>query len=54
MWDGTGYLLRWAKDRGWTPMGYDVDPETVEKVSEKRGFNIVSGDFTNSTVMITL
>jgi 2-polyprenyl-3-methyl-5-hydroxy-6-metoxy-1,4-benzoquinol methylase len=43
---GTGYLLRAAKERGWIPMGYDVDPETVLKVSEKSGIKIFTGDFT--------
>jgi len=30
-------------------MGYDVDPETVEKISEKRGFKIVTGISPNLT-----
>jgi 2-polyprenyl-3-methyl-5-hydroxy-6-metoxy-1,4-benzoquinol methylase len=44
---GGGYLLAAAKQRGWECVGYDVDPQTTAKVSEKIKVEIRSGDFTS-------
>ncbi|MGB2867168.1 MAG: class I SAM-dependent methyltransferase [Bacteroidota bacterium] len=43
---GNGYFLVAAKQRGWSPTGYDVDRKTVASVSKRIGVRILSGDFT--------
>lgn len=42
---GNGQLLEVARDRGWTPVGYDVDSETTVRVSRKTGIEIRCGTF---------
>lgn len=42
---GAGIELQTAKDRGWNAEGYDVDPATVKKLSEKLQIKILSGNF---------
>jgi SAM-dependent methyltransferase len=42
---GQGHLLLVAKERRWSPIGYDVDSVTTKKVSEKIGVEILCGDF---------
>ncbi|HVO33130.1 MAG TPA: class I SAM-dependent methyltransferase [Elusimicrobiota bacterium] len=42
---GKGALLAAAQKRGWTPVGYDVDPSSVERVGRHLGVDIRSGDF---------
>lgn len=43
---GSGHLLAVARERGWSPLGYDVDGETTKKVSQAIGIEILHGDFT--------
>lgn len=43
---GKGHLLSVAKERGWSPIGYDVDCVTTKKTSRKTGIEISCGDFT--------
>ncbi len=43
---GRGDLLAVAKERGWSPVGYDVDFTTTQKVGKAIGVEILSGDFT--------
>jgi SAM-dependent methyltransferase len=43
---GGGHLLAVAQERGWSPIGYDVDGETTKKVSQAIGIEILHGDFT--------
>lgn len=42
---GNGHLISLAHKRGWSPVGYDVAPDTVSQVSKKLGIKVVSGDF---------
>lgn len=42
---GTGFLLQAAQKRNWSTEGYDVDPQLTERVSQKLGIKIFSGDF---------
>lgn len=42
---GKGHLLQAAKKRGWQPVGYDVDCDSVEYFSKKYGIKIYCGDF---------
>ncbi len=43
---GNGYLLRIAKERGWHPLGHEIDCESAKKVSEKIGMEMLCGEFT--------
>ncbi len=42
---GDSIELKVAEERGWQVEGYDVDPKTVKKLSEKLKIKIFSGDF---------
>jgi len=42
---GEGIELKVAEERGWQVEGYDIDPQTVKKLSEKFKIKIFSGDF---------
>jgi SAM-dependent methyltransferase len=42
---GKGHLLVAAKQRGWQPIGYDVDEKSEIPISRKIGVDIVCGDF---------
>jgi len=43
---GKGHLLLAARQRGWQPVGYDVDEQSEIPISKKLGVEIVCGDFT--------
>jgi SAM-dependent methyltransferase len=43
---GNGYLLTVAKERGWIPLGHEIDCESAGKVSVKIGMKILCGEFT--------
>ena len=43
---GNGYLLKVAKERGWIPLGHEIDCESARKVSTKIGMEILCGPFT--------
>jgi SAM-dependent methyltransferase len=42
---GKGHALLAAKQRGWDPIGYDVDEESEMPISKKIGIDIVCGEF---------
>ena len=42
---GRGHLLRVARERGWHPVGHDVDPDTVASVSREFDLEIHAGEF---------
>ena len=43
---GNGYLLKVAKERGWMPLGHEIDCKSARKVSTKIGMEILCGEFT--------
>ncbi|HEY5038873.1 MAG TPA: class I SAM-dependent methyltransferase [bacterium] len=43
---GAGGLLVAAKERGWSPTGYDVEGETTKMAAKQWGLPYVFGDFT--------
>ncbi len=47
---GNGYLLKVAKERGWNPLGHEIDCESAKKVSEKIGMEILCGEFTSINI----
>ena len=42
---GNGHLIRAALERGWESEGFDVDPKTTARVSERHGVKTYQGDF---------
>lgn len=42
---GNGHLLAVARERGWAPIGYDVDCASTQRASKKIGVEILCGDF---------
>lgn len=49
---GNGYLLKVAKQRGWMPLGHEIDCESARKVSAKIGMEILCGEFTELEISI--
>lgn len=41
---GRGHLLRAARERGWSAVGYDVDPESVARVAREHDLELHAGD----------
>jgi len=48
---GNGYLLKVAKERGWMPLGHEIDCESARKVSTKIGMEILCGKFTELEII---
>jgi SAM-dependent methyltransferase len=44
---GKGHLLTAAVSRGWTAIGYEIDPATASTIGKKIGVEVLSGDFLN-------
>lgn len=42
---GRGHLLCVARERGWQGTGYDVDPDSVERIAAEYGLDLHAGDF---------
>ena len=45
---GNGHLMKAAIDRGWSVHGYDIDKDTTQKVSNRLGVEVSSGEFLNT------
>ena len=42
---GHGFLLKAAKERGWVPYGYDVNPKMAQYVEQRMRVEVLSGEF---------